>query len=152
MPFTGNYSCDTFLTGLPSGTFNFAPSTPHVFRIALYTNAATLDAATPGYTATGELVTAGYTAGGQVLTVSQPPAVNLATGVTYLSFANPVWALPNAAVVRGALIYKFDGATNPAVCVLDFGTDKSPVAGVFTVQFPLPTSTAAIIRVARSFS
>ena len=53
MAFTGNFSCNVFKTGLMNGTFNFTSGT---FYIALYTNAATLDASTTAYTATGEVV------------------------------------------------------------------------------------------------
>ena len=49
---------------------------------------------------------------------------------------------------RGALIYNTSSATtNAAVCVLDFGSDKTATSGVFTVQFPAATSTAAILRI-----
>jgi len=45
------------------------------------------------------------------------------------------------------LIYLANGTTNPAVCVLDFGSDKSTTSGTFTVQFPAATNTSAIIRI-----
>ena len=70
MAFTGNYLCNTFKTGLPAGSFNFNTGTTDVYKIALYTNTATLDADTTGYTATGEVADAGYTAGGATLTIS----------------------------------------------------------------------------------
>ena len=41
MAFTGNYSCNTLRSGLANGTINFVTDT---FYLALYTNAATLDA------------------------------------------------------------------------------------------------------------
>jgi hypothetical protein len=69
-----------------------------------------------------------------------------ATGtVAYWSFDNAVWT--TAVTARGALIYLADGASNPAICVLDFGADKTS-ATTFTVQFPAATNTAAIIRIA----
>ncbi|MFZ4600055.1 MAG: hypothetical protein ACOYNN_15560, partial [Terrimicrobiaceae bacterium] len=69
-----------------------------------------------------------------------------ATGTTaYWSFNNAVWT--TAVTARGALIYKYDGASNPAICVLDFGSDKTS-ATTFTVQFPAVTNTSAIIRIA----
>jgi len=46
MAFTGNYSCNSFKTGMMNGTFNF---TSGAFKIALYTNNATLDATTAAY-------------------------------------------------------------------------------------------------------
>ena len=145
MAFQGNFTTNTFKTGLPSGTFNFNTGTSQVFKIALYTNLATLDETTTGYISTGEVSASGYTAGGQVLVISQVPTVG-ATGTTaYWSFNNAVWA--TAVTARGALIYKYDGASNPAICVLDFGSDKIST-NTFTVQFPAVTNTSAIIRIA----
>ena len=144
MAFTGNYACNGFKTGLASATFNFNTDTSQVFKIALYTNNATLDATTTGYTSTGEVSATGYTAGGMVLTINQVPTVTTNTTVMYMSFANAIW---NAALTaRGALIYKYDGATNPAICVLDFGSSKTS-SNTFTVQFPTPSTTTAIIRI-----
>jgi hypothetical protein len=42
MAFTGNYTTNAFILGLPSGSYNFATGTSDVYKIALYTNAATL--------------------------------------------------------------------------------------------------------------
>ena len=144
MAFTGNWVTNTFKVGMPSGVFNFNTGTSQVFKIALYTNAATLDAATVSYTSIGEVSASGYTAGGQTLTIAQVPTVGSTGTTSYLSFGNAVF---NAAITaRGALIYLADGATNPAICVLDFGSDKSS-STTFTVQFPTPTNTSAIIRI-----
>jgi hypothetical protein len=140
MAFTGNFSCNVFKTGLMNGTFNFTSGT---FKIALYTNAATLNASTTAYTSTGEVVASGYTAGGLALTIAQTPTVG--TGSTaYISFNNAVWT--SALTARGALIYQ-SGGGNPAVCVLDFGADKTSNT-TFMVQFPAISNTSAIIRIA----
>jgi hypothetical protein len=141
MSFTGNWACNTFKTGLMNGTFNFTSGT---FYMALYTNAATLDATTTAYTATGEVVASGYTAGGLALTIAQTPTVGNSGTTAYISFNNAVWS--SALTARGALIYLNNGTTNPAVCVLDFGADKSS-STTFTVQFPDPSNTSAIIRI-----
>ena len=53
MAFSGNYSCNTLRSGLANGTINFSTDT---FRLALYTNAATLNQTTTAYTTTGEVV------------------------------------------------------------------------------------------------
>jgi hypothetical protein len=141
MAFTGNYSCNTFRTGLLNGTFNFTSGS---FYIALYTNEATLDASTTAYTTTGEVVDAGYTAGGQLLTINQVPTTGNAPNTTaFFSFANASWA--GAITARGALIYK--AGDNGAICVLDFGSNKTS-ATTFVVQFPAATNTTAIIRIA----
>jgi hypothetical protein len=68
MAFTGNYTCNSFKSGLIDGDFDFDTDT---FKIALYTNAATLNADTAVYTTSGEISASGYTAGGNTLTVFQ---------------------------------------------------------------------------------
>jgi hypothetical protein len=125
-----------------NGTFNFTSGT---FYMALYTNSATLDATTTAYTTTGEVVASGYTAAGLALTIAQVPTIGNQTGAatSYISFNNAVWT--SALTARGALIY-LSGSGNPAVCVLDFGGDKSS-SSTFTVQFPAVTNTSAIIRI-----
>ena len=141
MSLTGNWACNSFKTGLMNGTFNFTSGS---FKIALYTNAATLDATTTAYTSTGEVVASGYTAGGLALTIAQVPTVGNSGNIAYISFNNAVWN--SALTARGALIYEVTTG-NPAVCVLDFGSDKTSNS-TFTVQFPAVTNTSAIIRIA----
>lgn len=141
MAFTGNYSCNSFKTGMMNGAFNF---TSGAFKIALYTNSATLNSDTLAYTSTGEVVAAGYTSGGQALTISQTPTTGGSGTTVYVSFANAVWS--GAITARGALIYQTGGG-DPAVCVLDFGADKTSTTA-FTVQFPAASNTSAIIRIA----
>jgi hypothetical protein len=134
MAFTGNYTCNSFKNGLLEGAFNFDSGT---FYIALYTNNATLNADTSAYTTTGEVVASGYTAGGQVLT----PTQSISNGVSFVSFGSVSWS--GAFTARGALIYK--AGDNGAVCVLDFGSDKTSTT-TFTVTFPTASSTDALIR------
>ena len=135
MAFTGNFTCNVFKTGLLNGDFDFAVDT---FYIALYTNSATLDASTTAYTTTGEVVASGYTAGGNTLTVVQ----GISSGTAYVTFNTVSWS--GAFTARGALIYK-SGGSNPAVCVLDFGSDKTSTT-TFTVTFPTASATDALIR------
>jgi hypothetical protein len=133
MAFTGNFTTNTFKTGLLNGDFDFAVDT---IKIALYTNSATLNADTTAYTTAGEVVASGYTAGGNTLT----PTVSSSSGTSFVTFANTTWS--GAFTARGALIYKDSGG---AICVLDFGSDKTSVT-TFEVQFPAATNTSAIIR------
>jgi hypothetical protein len=140
MAFTGNYSCNSFKTGMMNGTFNFTSGS---FKIALYTNNATLNATTAAYTSTGEVVASGYTAGGKALTIAQVPTTGTSGTTVYVSFTNIAWT--GAITARGALIYSTVSG-NPAVCVLDFGADKISSA-TFTVQFPAVSNTSAIIRI-----
>jgi len=120
------------------GAFDFVNDT---FYMALYTNEASLNAATTAYTSTGEVVDTGYTAGGLALTIAQTPTVGNSGNTAYISFDNAVWS--GAITARGALIYTSAGS----VCVLDFGADKTS-STTFTVQFPAVSNTSAIIRIA----
>lgn len=138
MAFTGNYSCNTLRSGLADGTINLSTDT---FRLALYTNAASLDQTTTAYTAVGEASGGNYSAGGQVVTATVNSAQTTSGSVVYVTFSSPSWT--GAITARGALIYK-TGA-NGAVCVLDFGSDKIS-SSTFTVTMPADTSTSALIR------
>jgi hypothetical protein len=139
MAFTGNYTCNTFKSGLLAGSFDFATPTADVYKIALYNANATLDADTTAYSSSNEVTASGYTAGGQVIT----PTVGITDGIAYLNFSNASW---NAAITaRGALIYKV-GGSNTALFVLDFGSDKTSTTQ-FQVQFPVATSTSALVRI-----
>lgn len=139
MAFTGNFTCNVFKTGILNGSFDFSTDT---FYLALYTNSATLDATTTAYTTTGEASGGNYSAGGLPLTVTQTPTTGPSGTTAYISFGNVSWT--GAITARGALIYK--SGDNGAVCVLDFGSDKTSVA-TFTVQFPSATNSSAIIRI-----
>jgi hypothetical protein len=133
---------NTFKVGLLDGSYDLAAGS---FKIALYTGAASIGPETTAYTTDGEVVASGYTAGGQDLTITQVPTTGNQSGnaTAYLSIANVTWN--SALTTRGALIYQV-GGSNPSVCVLDFGADKTSTS-TFTVQFPAATNTAAIIRI-----
>lgn len=133
---------NTFKVGLLDGSYDLAAGS---FKIALYTGAASIGPETTAYTTDGEVVASGYTAGGEALTITQVPTIGNQSGnaTAYLSFSNVTWTA--AFTVRGALIYQV-GGSNPSVCVLDFGADKTSTT-TFTVQFPAATDTAAIIRI-----
>jgi hypothetical protein len=104
----------------------------------LYTANANLNENTTAYTSENEVVASGYAP--QPLTVSITPTSS--NDVSYISFNNVSW---NAAITaRGALIYK--AGDNGAVCVLDFGSDKTSTS-TFQVQFPAASSNSAIIRI-----
>ena len=142
MSFTGNYVCNSFLSGTLDGDFDFGPGTADVYRIALYTNAATLNAETAAYTTDGEVVASGYTAGGPIITPTKGIGnTSTSGGTAFVSFSNI--SLPAAFTARGALIYKVGG---PAICVLDFGSDKTSVTN-FQVTFPVANATDALIRI-----
>ena len=134
----------SFKVQILGGDFDFSSGTSQAFKIALYTNAATLGATTTAYSTANEVAGTNYVAGGNTLTISANPA---STGTTaFLDFADTTWATATI-TARGALIYK-SGGTNPAVAVLDFGADKTSTAGDFTIVFPAADSSNAIIRIA----
>lgn len=137
--------CTSFKVGILGADFNFDTGTTQVFKIALFTSTATLDATTTAYSASNEVVGTGYTAGGNTLTISQVPTSTSTTA--FLDFADTTWTTATI-TARGALIYLANGTTNPAVAVLDFGSDKTSTAGNFTIQFPVADATNAILRIA----
>ena len=139
MAFTGNYSCNTLRTGLANGSIDFSTDT---FKLALYTNAATLNAATAAYTTDGEASGGNYVAGGQVVTASVLSQATNSGSTVYIDFSSPSWT--GSITARGALIYRT--SDNLAICVLDFGNDKVS-SSTFTVQMPANTATSALIRI-----
>ena len=139
MAFTGNYSCNTLRVAMTTGTINFATDS---FKLALYTNAATLDQNTTTYTSVGEASGGNYTATGQTVTAIIQYANTTNGSIAFVNFSSPAWT--GSITARGALIYKV-GGTNPAICVLDFGSDKTS-NNTFTVTMPSDTSSSALIR------
>ena len=137
--------CTSFKQGLLNGEFNFGVGTTQTFKIALYTSAANLSAATTAYSTANESAGAGYAAGGATLTISQVPTIDGTTAL--INFSNVTWAATTL-VARGALIYKADGITNPAIAVVNFGEDKQTNAGDFIIDFPLADAASAIIKIA----
>lgn len=136
--------CSSFKGEVMQALHNFDAAGGSTFKIALYTSAAILDAATTAYTATGEVANSGsYTASGGIL-VNQGVTVSGTTGFTDFADISFTSATITA---RGALIYN-DTSADRAVAVLDFGSDKTSTDGTFTVIFPTPDATDAIIRIA----
>jgi hypothetical protein len=140
--------CTSFKAELLEGKHDFNASGGHTFNIALYTSAASLDAATTAYSTSNEVVGVGYTAGGIPLTNIDPTS----SGTTaFVDFADATWT--NATITAaGALIYNTttDGgsATTNAVAVISFAGDKTSTNGDFVVQFPVADASNAIIRIA----
>lgn len=137
--------CTSFKVGILGADFDFGSGTSQTFKIALYTSSATLDATTTAYTTSNEVSGTGYSAGGNTLTISQVPT---STGTTaFLDFADSTWSSATI-TARGAMIYLYNGTTNPSICILDFGGDKTSTNGNFTVIFPAADASNAIIRIA----
>jgi hypothetical protein len=140
----------SFKVEILDGIHSFGPTVVRAstaadtYKIALYTSAASLDAATTAYTTSGEVVGTGYTAGGNTLVVSVVP---VSSGTTaYLSFSNSSWSTATI-TARGAMIYNSTQG-NKCVAILDFGSDKTSTAGTFTIVFPTADASNAIIRIA----
>lgn len=155
--------CTSFKAELLLGAHDFRPSGDtgaDTFKLALYTSSASLDANTTAYTSSDEVSSSGtnYTAGGASLTNLGVVTSNnsASTGTGFVDFGDLTFA--NATITaRGALIYNSTPSTNSnanttltnaAVCVLDFGSDKTATSGDFTIIFPTSTNTTAIIRIA----
>lgn len=115
-----------------------------VYKIALFTSLATLDATTTTYSVTNEVVGAGYTAGGT--TLSGFTATTSGTTAILDWTTDPSWATATI-TARGAIIYN-SSKSNKAVAILDFTTDKTSTAGTFTVQLPVPDAANGLIRLA----
>ena len=140
--------CNSFKKQLLEADMNFKQTGGDKFKLALYSSTATLNSATtayPGDSSGGQVGNTGqYTQGGGLL-------VNLGTsisaGVARCDFADRSFTGVTL-TARGALIYNTSSdTTNASVCILDFGADKTATSGTFTIQFPAPTSTAAILRI-----
>ena len=146
MAITTNAICNTFKKELLQGKHDFDTSSD-TYNLAMYTSQATLGASTENYTTSNEVSSSGYTAGGKAL-VNQ--GVKVSSGVAITDFADLSFTGVTL-TARGALVYNTttDGGTGTtdAVCVLDFGGDKTATAGTFTIQFPAFTTSAAILRI-----
>lgn len=153
----------SFKAELLLGVHDFRPSADtgaDVFKIALYTSSASLDANTTAYTSSNEVSSSGtnYSAGGQALTNTGVTATNINanTGTGFCDFSDETFTNANF-TARGALIYNTTPSansnanttlTNASVAVLDFGADKTATDGDFTILFPTNDASNAIIRIA----
>lgn len=148
--FSGNFMCTSFKQQLLEAVHDFRVTGGDTFKLALYTSAAgvTFNAATSAYTTTTEVGASGsYSAGGGNLTNINPTV----SGTTaFNDFADLTFTTATI-TARGALIYNSTPThtyTNPTCVVLDFGSDRTSTAGDFTIVFPTPDATNAIIRIA----
>ena len=136
--------CTSFKVELLKGVHNFTTSSGNTFNIALYTSSASLGAGTTAYTTSNEVSGTNYSAKGNPLTNVTPTA----SGTTAITdFADELFGTVTL-TARGALIFNDSASGDPAVCVLDFGSDKSASSGDFTIVFPAADSSNAIIRIA----
>ena len=161
MPIT-QAMCTSFKAEILLGVHDFRTNATggDTFKIALYTSSASLDANTTAYTSSNEVSSSGtnYTAGGVALTNLGVVTSNASssTGTGFTDFSDLTFSLATI-TARGALIYNSTPSangtanttlTNAAVCVLDFGADKTSTDGDFTIIFPANDASNAIIRIA----
>jgi hypothetical protein len=138
----------SFKVELLQAVHNFGPTSPNTFKIALYTAASNIGAATTVYTTSNEVTGTGYTAGGKTLSIStSPTASNNSNGIptAYTSFTNISWTGASF-TCRGALIYNATQG-NKSVAVLDFGSDKTVSNNTFQIVFPTSDANSAIVRI-----
>ena len=145
MAITTNAICNTFKKELLEAKHNFSNPGGNTFKLAMYTNSATLGKSTTSFTTGNEVSSpSGYSSGGKAL-VNTGTSLATNTAITDFSDLSFVGVTLTA---RGALIYNDTATGDPAVAVLDFGGDKTATAGTFTIQFPAFTTSAAILRIA----
>jgi hypothetical protein len=160
MAFSGNALCSTFKKELLEGTHNFANG-GNSFKLALFTNSqagndslggtsTTMDSTITNYntggTSSNEVANSGdYVQGGLALG-SQLVNGSKTQTTAFVDFGDLTYGSATI-TARGALIYN-DTNSDKAVCILDFGSDKSSSSGNFTIVFPSASTSDAIIRIA----
>ena len=145
MAFSGNFMCTSFKKELMTATHNFTNGSGNTFKLALYDNNASFNAATTAYTTSNEVGNSGtYSAAGGTLT-NVPPTTSGTTALT--DFADLTFTSATI-TARGALIYNDSASNDASVVVLDFGSNKSSTSGDFQIVFPTPDASNAIIRIA----
>ena len=144
MAITTSAICNSFKKELLEAKHDFTQTTGDKYKLALYTNSATLGKSTTSFTTDNQVANTGqYTTGGGALAVGSQQT-SVATDTAIVDFGDRSFTGVTL-TARGALIYNTSN-NNSAVAVLDFGGDKSASSGTFTVQFPAFTTSEAILR------
>ena len=139
--------CNSFKVEILKAEHNFTASSGNTFNLALYTSSATLNKSTTAYSSSNEISnTSGsaYSAKGKALT-SVTPA--LSTDTACCDFADVSWTSASF-TANGCLIFNDSATSDPAVCAIAFGSDKTVTSGTFTIEFPAQTATNAIVQIA----
>ena len=136
--------CNSFKTQILTAVHNFTQG-GNQFKLALYTSSANLSKSTTQYVTTAEVANGnGYTTEGIVLTNVTPA---LSGDTACCDFADVSFTSASF-TTRGCMIYNETVANDPAVCVIDFGGNKTVSSGTFTIQFPAADANNAIVRIA----
>lgn len=151
--------CTSFKQELLNGSHAFGAqaangtrtvTTKDTFKLALFTTAGSLGAATTAYSTTNEVTNGsgtGYTAGGVAVTNATAPTTSGTTGY-WTPSASASWSsFTSAAAFDAALLYNTATTGVLAVGVFTFGS-QSITAGTFTLTMPTNDSSNALIRLA----
>jgi hypothetical protein len=152
--------CTSFLGELMTATHNFgvapirAATTADTFKAALYTAAATVNAATTSYavgTPAGEVSGTNYTTGGVIITGATAPIATNSSATAGVGYWTPSASITYTNVTLSTafdtvLIYN-SSQSNRAVSVHTFGS-QTITAGTFTLTMPSNTITTALLRLA----
>jgi hypothetical protein len=145
--------CTSFKVELLKGEHNFSTSGGDTFKIALYDSDASLGASTTAYSTSEEISnTSGsaYTAGGAALTIASSSPTSSGT-TAWVDFDNISWSSASF-TANGCMIYNTTtgsgSSTTDSVIIVAFGGDKTVSSGTFTIQFPTPDASDAILRIA----
>ena len=103
-----------------------------------------MGATTTAFSTSQEASGTNYISGGSALTSVTPTS----SGTTALCDFSDLTFGTATVTARSCMIYNDSASGDPAVCVVDFGGDKTSTAGNFTIVFPAANATAAIIRLA----
>ena len=141
--------CSSFKKELFQGYHDFDAngSGGDTFKLALFTDQASLGAATTDYANTNEVANGnGYSTGGNTLVNT---GVGLTSTTAFTDFSDTSFTSASF-TANGCLIYntQANGGSNTteAVCVVAFGGNKTVSSGTFTIQFPANDSSSAILR------
>jgi len=138
---------DSFKSELLAGTHDFKYGTStQTFKVALYTSIGAYSTASTVYLTTDEVSSSGtgYATGGQDLALDTLSGSVPGSNTAIVDFTNETFTSVTLTAV-GAAIYN-SSASNKLVLVIDFGGSKSATSGDFTIQWPSPTASDAIIR------
>tara|TARA_B100000780_G_scaffold27066_1_gene17133 strand:- start:68 stop:523 length:456 start_codon:yes stop_codon:yes gene_type:complete len=141
--------CSSFKKELFQGYHDFDAngSGGDTFKLALFTDQASLGAATTDYANTNEVANGnGYSTGGNTLVNT---GVGLTSTTAFTDFSDTSFTSASF-TANGCLIYntQANGGSNTteAVCVVAFGGNKTVSSGTFTIQFPTNDASSAILR------
>jgi hypothetical protein len=147
--------CSSFKKELFQGYHDFDAngSGGDTFKLALYTDQATLNATTtiystnPGGGGNTEVANGnGYTTAGATLVNT---GVGLTSTTAFTDFSDTSFTSASF-TANGCLIYntQANGGSNTteAVCIVAFGGNKTVSSGTFTIQFPTNDASSAILR------